>query len=230
MRYLLLLAIAPGAFIVYKVYKQDTIEKEPAGLIKKLLIAGALSVIPALILEIIASCISDAICGESGSIIRIAVDAFIATALVEEGCKLFFLKKITWNNPEFNYTFDAIVYAVSVSMGFAILENIAYVLSNGFGNAIMRALTAIPGHAVFAVYMGYNYGLAKLCDAYGSKRGVKRYKKMALLTSVLLHGFYDYCLMRGTGLSVLVFFIFVIILFIITYKNLGKYSFEDRKI
>ena len=136
MRLLLLLAIAPGALIVWRVYKQDKIEKEPPKLIRKLLIAGVISVIPAIILEILFGELFGVSEGAS-SIFLVAIDAFIVTALVEEGLKYFVLKKFTWNVPDFNYTFDAIVYSVTASMGFAIIENVFYVLSNGFGNAIM---------------------------------------------------------------------------------------------
>ncbi len=229
---LLALAIAPGAFIVYKIYRQDKIEKEPVPLIRKLLIAGAVSVIPVLILEIIAGVILDG-CNDMFVLsdkVYVFWDAFICTALIEEGVKYFVLKKFTWKNEEFNYTFDAIVYAVSVGMGFAIIENIEYVLANGMGNAILRALTSVPGHAVFAVYMGYYYGCARLCETVCDRRGVKGFLKKSLWIPVVIHGFYDYCLMRDNGWLVLVFFIFIIALYIITIKNIGKYSANDEAI
>ena len=140
------------------------------------------------------------------------------------------LKKITWNNREFNYTFDAIVYAVSVGIGFAIVENIEYVMVNGLGNAIMRAFTSVPGHAVFAVYMGYYYGCARQCENSGDDRGRKSFLKRSLWIPVAIHGFYDYCLMRESGWLVLIFFIFIIALFTVTIKNVGKYSANDTAI
>ena len=79
---------------------------------------------------------------------------FVIVAIAEESSKYFFLKKRTWNNPEFNCQYDGVVYAVFVSLGFALWENINYVLSYGFSTAIVRAITAIPGHACFGVFMG----------------------------------------------------------------------------
>ncbi len=228
MRLLLLLAIAPGAFIVYTVYKQDKIEKEPVALIRKLLIMGALSVIPAIILEILAGYILNGIFSSPSSYMYIACDAFLGTALIEEGVKYIVLKKFTWKNPEFDYTFDAIVYSVCVGMGFAIIENIMYVLENGLGNAIMRAITAVPGHAVFAIYMGYYYGLAKKHENEGDTAGSKRLLTSALWVPVLIHGFYDFCLLSESGLLILLFLAFIVALFIITYKKLKKYSNEDE--
>ncbi|MBQ7588693.1 MAG: PrsW family intramembrane metalloprotease [Lachnospiraceae bacterium] len=230
MHLLLILAVAPGAFLVYLVYKHDKIEKEPAILIRKLLIAGAISVIPAIIIELIGSAVLELFWDGSPSLFFTAVDAFIITALTEEMVKYIPLKKITWKNPEFNYTFDAIVYAVCSGMGFAILENIAYVFENGLGNALLRAVTSIPGHAVFAVYMGYYYGLAKQCETIGDTKGVKLFLKKALWIPVLIHGFYDFCLMSDSGLLVLVFFVFIGILYFRTYKNLKKFSAGDTAI
>ena len=67
----------------------------------------------------------------------------------------------TWKNPNFNFKYDGIVYAVFVGMGFAIFENIKYVLEYGLLTGILRAMTAIPGHCAFAIIMGTFYGSAK---------------------------------------------------------------------
>ena len=230
MSFLLLLAVAPGAYIVWHVYKQDKVEKEPKRLIRKLLIAGAISVIPAIILELLVSYVFGISSSESSSLAMAALDAFIVAALVEEVLKYITLKKLTWNIPEFNYTFDAIVYAVSISMGFAIIENIFYVLSNGLGNAIIRAVISVPGHAVFAVYMGYYYGLSKLTDADGDKRESKKFLRRALWVPIALHGFFDFCLMSGSTVLILLFLVFIGVLYFLTYKSLKRYSASDMAI
>lgn len=48
----------------------------------------------------------------------------------------------------------AILLAVGVSLGFAVLENKLYVLNGGFGLWVARALTSVPMHAVFGLVMG----------------------------------------------------------------------------
>lgn len=230
MKFLLLLAVAPGAYIVFHVYRQDKIEKEPGKLIRKLLIAGMISVIPAIILELACSALFGISDDGASSLFLIAIDAFIVTALVEEGLKYVTLKKLTWDVPDFDYTFDAIVYSVSVSMGFAIIENIAYVLSNGLGNALLRAVISVPGHAVFAVYMGYYYGRAKFCDIDGETGEKKKLLKKSLWVPVLLHGFFDFCLMSDSTFLILAFLVFIGVLYVLTYKNLKKYSAGDMAI
>ena len=43
-----------------------------------------------------------------------------------------------WRDPNFNYRFDGIVYAVFVSLGFAAFENISYVVGYGLTTAVAR--------------------------------------------------------------------------------------------
>jgi len=60
---------------------------------------------------------------------------------------------------DFNEPIDGIVYGVTVSLGFATLENIYYVFLVGYEDplavAYLRAFSAIPGHALDGVFMGY---------------------------------------------------------------------------
>ncbi len=232
MTFLLALAIAPGAYIVYRVYKIDKVEKEPVPLIKKLLLAGALVVIPVIVAELIASLITDALNASfmMSRSMYVFLEAFLGTALIEEAGKYIVMKKITWRSEHYDYTFDGVVYAVCVGMGFAIIENISYVFANGVGNAIIRAITAVPGHAVYAIYMGYYYGCARICREFAEKEAEKRNLRKSLWVPVIIHGFYDYCLMMESGLLVLVFLVFIIVLFIITIRNIGIYASRDTAI
>ena len=47
------LALLPAIALVVWIYRQDKVEKEPGGLLWKIFLFGVLSVIPAMILEII---------------------------------------------------------------------------------------------------------------------------------------------------------------------------------
>ena len=57
--------------------------------------------------------------------------AFFVAAAPEEGAKLLALWLLLRKNPHFDEDFDCIVYSVFVSLGFATLENIGYVLMSG---------------------------------------------------------------------------------------------------
>ena len=156
--------------------------------------------------------------------------AFFVVALVEEGTKFLFLRARTWRNPNFNYRFDGIVYAVFVSLGFAAFENIQYVLHYGLSVALPRALFAVPGHMAFAVFMGLFYGRAKLYEAWGDRRRCRWSLMRAYVTSVLLHGFYDACAMQGTGGAMAVFLVFVVFMFRSAFKHVKQESFTDEPV
>ena len=154
----------------------------------------------------------------------------IVTALVEEAGKYFVLKKVTWKHPEFNYTFDAVVYAVCVSLGFATVENIFYLIDEGIDIAIIRGLLSVPGHVIDAIFMGYYYGLAKCADAAQDDAGRSRNLKLALIVPVLLHGVYDFCISTDYTILLVAFIVFEIVVIRKAIKKFKQLSNEDREI
>ncbi len=230
MTLLLMLALAPPLYLIYKVYQMDRIEKEPAGLLVKLFFFGVLATIPAAIIEAFGERLVTGLFGGTGGLIGGLVEYFIVVALTEEGCKYFFLKRGSWNDPAFDYCFDAIVYSVAVSLGFAAFENVQYVFSYGLVTALVRAVTAIPGHAIFGIFMGHYYGIAKIAEFQGNQAASKKMLRKALWVPVLLHGFYDFAASSSNGFWTLLFIIYVIVLEVIAVKRIRRYSADDSGI
>ena len=225
----ILAAVLPAVILLRYIYRHDTVEKEPPGLLARLLLMGVASALCSGMLELVGQTVLNRLVSPSSPYYAVIL-AFLVVALVEEGTKLLFLYRTTWRNPNFNYRFDGIVYAVFVSLGFAAFENIQYVLHYGLSVALPRALFAIPGHMSFAVFMGVFYGRAKLCEAWGDSRGCRWYLLRAYGTAVLLHGFYDACAMRGTGGAMVVFLIFVVLMFRSAFKHVKQESFTDEPV
>jgi protease PrsW len=218
----LLAALVPAILLLIYIYNHDRVEKEPFGLLFKLFLSGVLCVIPAVILESIVDIyLLPNI--QFRTQVRYAIMSALSVGLIEEGCKFFFLKRKTWKNYNFNYTFDGIVYAVFVSLGFAAIENILYVVNYGLSVAVSRALTAIPGHMCFAVFMGYFYSEAK---RYKSSK----YLLLSYLSAVCVHTAYDAILMVDSEISSIIFIVFVIVMYIVVYKKVKKASIEDAHI
>ena len=224
---LLSLALLPAGILLGYIYRMDTIEKEPTKLLIRLFLFGCLCAIPASILEQIGEGL---LSGVESTLVYLLVDAFLVVAVAEEGCKFAFLCT-AWKNPAFDYRFDAIVYAVCVSLGFAALENVLYVVQYGLGTAIIRAFTSVPGHCFFGVYMGYWYGKAKHARYYGLP-GSGTYLALSFIVPVLLHGFYDFCcFMSGeNSFFTLVFLAFLVVFFIFAIRCVNKASREDAPI
>ena len=221
------LAIIPSIILFIIIWRKDKIEKEPFGLLLKLFIFGALTIISAVVIGMAGQyLISDLF--EEESMVFILIDNFLLTALVEEGGKYFVLKKTTWKHPAFNYTFDAVVYAVCSSLGFATFENILYLIDADLGTAVGRGLLSVPGHVADAVFMGYYYGMAKLASSEGDERKCRSNLRKALCVPVLLHGAYDFCLSTDYVAFLVIFFIFEIVVSVLAIKKVSKLSKEDR--
>ena len=222
-------AILPAIILLRYVYRQDAVEKEPPGLLLILLLMGVLAALCASVLEGIAQTILNFLV-DPGSPVYTILLAFLVVALVEEGCKFGLLKWRTWSHPAFNYRFDGIVYAVFVSLGFAAYENVQYVLHYGLSVALPRALLAVPGHMAFAVAMGIFYGRAKFYEGRGDESRMTRNLHAGYICAVFLHGFYDACAMIGTGLSTIVFIVFVILMFFGIYRLLKREAASDMPV
>ncbi|MCE5189808.1 MAG: PrsW family intramembrane metalloprotease [Eubacteriales bacterium] len=225
----LLAALLPALFLMRYIYKKDTIEKEPPGLLTGLVFLGVAAALVAVVLETLGQGVLNAFVSEDDPAYTI-IFAFLIVAVVEEGAKFLFLRWRTWRDPNFNYRFDGIVYAVFLSLGFAAFENISYVMGYGLTAALYRALLAIPAHMGFAVFMGLFYSRAKLCSDVGNPAKRRLNLWAAFLIAVVLHGFYDACAMMGTILSTLLFTAFVIAMYIIVIRLVKKESKSDEPV
>ena len=226
---LLVVAIVPAAMLLWYVYKLDPVEKEPGRLLARLLGYGALACFPAVALEMLGT---DVLLGggEAYSLPMIALENFVIVALSEEVCKFVFLRWKTWNHPAFDYVFDGIVYAVFVSLGFAILENIGYVYEYGMATGVVRAFTAIPGHAIFGVFMGCFYGLAKRAQMAGNQGQRAAFMAAALIVPIFCHGFYDFCASIDNEWADMVFFGFLFVLMLISMRLVKHMSLRAHPV
>lgn len=222
-------AVIPAIVLLVKIYKADKLDKEPLGILIALVFWGAVSTTLAVFTEEVGTGILDALWPEDSLLYRVLM-YFVVVGLSEEGFKYLLLKRHTWRSSAFNCQFDGVVYATAVSLGFALWENIGYVAMYGMGTALVRAVTAVPGHACFGVFMGAFYGMAKLYSNYGCEAQSKRCRHLAVLLPTVLHGFYDFIATSESRFSEWVFLPFVIVLFLITSRMVKNLSREDRYI
>jgi len=250
------LGLLPAAVLLFYIYKKDRAEKEPIGLLIGLFFLGVLSIIPAVILEMISQSILNGLFfGEFTSespeyfldygtyYLYQIIENFICIALVEEGCKWFFVILVTRNNKNFNCLFDGVVYTVFVSLGFAAAENLFYVFQYGFGNALLRMVTAVPAHCFFGVIMGCFYSRwfmnRKAAELENRLRasgviapGISSFPTggllaLSLLAPTLAHGFYDFCATIDSAVFTVIFLLFLGSLYFICFFNVRKLSKAD---
>jgi RsiW-degrading membrane proteinase PrsW (M82 family) len=130
---------------------------------------------------------------------RNAATVAAMVGLIEEGTKFLVVYYSVYRHREFDEVFDGIVYAVVASLGFATLENIAYVLEGGAGVGVMRALLSVPGHAFFGAIMGFNMGMAKFAGS-----GERRWLAYGVLGAALAHAAYNAVVLSRTAAALLV--------------------------
>ena len=223
---LMALAIIPGLLIIIYVYKKDKVEKEPVGLIIKIILLGVLSCFAAAYLEMFESQFLPQY--PQGSLEYALTTSFCMAALVEEIVKFLAMKIGSWRYPGFNYRFDGIVYGVSSAVGFAIYENINYVAMYGLQTAIVRAFTAIPLHAFCGVFMGVIYSYSKKASILGNRGASIGYTLLALLVPMLIHGTYDTFAFLGEQ-GTIPLLIFVVILYIAAISTIKRMSAADYR-
>ena len=222
-------AVLPAIFLLVHVYRADKLEKEPAPLLISLVLYGIAATFIALVLERAGSFLLG-LWFEEGSVAYNAIMYFGIVAFSEEGAKYFLLRRRTWHSAAFNCQFDGVVYAVFVALGFALWENISYVLMYGLSTALVRAVTAVPGHACFGVFMGVYYGRAKRYDNDSDFVKAKRCRTMAVLMPALLHGAYDFIATMEDPNCEWMFLVFVLALFAVSLKLVRVGSHSDRYI
>ncbi len=220
------LAVIPGLVIIAYIYGKDKVEKEPLGLIGKLILYGMGCCYVAATAERFVSFFLPGF--PAGSLGYALTNAFLVAALCEEAVKLLALKLGAWNSNHFNYRFDGIVYGVSVAVGFAILENIMYVTQYGFATAVVRAFTAVPLHAFCGAVMGIQFSQAKKAAIDGRITARMAHMILAYLLPFIIHGLYDTFAMMRTQFAQLCLFAFVVFLFVTVIGMVNRMSREDR--
>jgi RsiW-degrading membrane proteinase PrsW (M82 family) len=216
---MLIVAVAPSAALLLFIYQKDRYDREPPSLLFKLFIFGCFSVIPAYFIERFLSFFIGGF---------VVLQAFIVAGLTEESVKYFIVRKASYKSRFYDEKLDGIIYCVFVSLGFATIENILYLIKANIGfmyTGVTRAIFAVPAHMLFAITMGYYLSLAKFSN---NKATEESFMVKALLVPVVLHGIYDYILMSRLYSIFPIFLLFVVFLWRFNLKKLNRYVNESR--
>ena len=207
-------AIIPGLLICWYIYKMDKYEKESRLQLAITFGLGMLITIPVMYIERNASEMG---WDDHSSIGPLLFSSFIIVALTEEAIKYLVLLAYPYHRPFFNEPMDGIVYAVMIGMGFATLENILYATQYGLGTTLIRAFTAVPAHAAFAVIMGYFAGLSKFAFLPKNQRWLLM---LGLLAPWLVHGLYDVFILQEAYESLMILALVVLAVSIFLARRL----------
>lgn len=173
------LAVIPGLVLLIFIYTRDKLHPEPKRKVFRLFILGAAIVLPAGVLErLVMNSPGFNEPGIQGQLIT----AFFVAGMIEEFLKAAIFDRSVLPTPLLRDRIDCIVYAAAIGLGFATVENILYVTSNGLLTAVVRSVTAVPAHFMFAVIMGYYFSRARFDN---------KSKVYAYIVPAAVHGTYD---------------------------------------
>src|SRR5262245_1274026 len=120
---------------------------------------GALSTIPALVLNLVGQGFFIELFGSTQFSHLLVL--LLIVGPVEELIKLLVVYQYAYRRPEFDEPLDGVVYSATAALGFAAIENIVYLAQNDPMLVLLRGPLSNPGHALFSALWGLSLSKAK---------------------------------------------------------------------
>jgi protease PrsW len=214
-------------FWLWIIMKYDKFEHEPLKVILFVfLIGGLISSIPAGILNSLFLYFTHYYDDEvSGYFVNEKSNLFYGFAGINEeffkaAAAIILVRKIKG----FNEPADALVYAMTVAFGFAVMENIEYITRFGLTTFLLRQFNAVPLHIGLAAIWGIGMAKAKFLHQGKYLQTVTPY----LLIAAFVHSVYNLTttVIHGSVLIFLILTLFAMFLIIFAIRKVKRYS-ED---
>lgn len=212
---LLSVAIAPALALLSYFYLRKEIAKEPSKLLLHTFIYGAILTFPILFIQHVIQ--------EEEIFSSLFIHQALVSSALEEFFKWLILIIAIYKHVEFDDPYDGILYGASVSLGFATVENILFLLNFGMDQAFIRAILPVSSHALFGVVMGYYLGRAKF-----SVSKAKYEVSYAFLATFVLHTIYNSILVIK-GVELLLIVPFMLFLWMLGLSKVKKAHILSRK-
>ncbi|MBL8916962.1 MAG: PrsW family intramembrane metalloprotease [Archangium sp.] len=232
MQFILALSgVIPAIVLMAVMARFDAKRPEPKTPLYLATALGGLSTIPVIFIQLGLEKFNPG--GYSGALYT----AFGVAALTEECAKAAVLYFVVWRSTAFDERLDGIVYATRAGLGFALVENVGYLMGSEsmpgfFGTFVVRAVLAVPGHAIYAGFMGYWAARKKFDNVGPGLLG-------GLGIAIFLHGAYDAALFligvlaKQGGLAVLLVFPLIAVPIVVVvggYRRLKKHAEEALRL
>ncbi|MCM3358824.1 MULTISPECIES: glutamic-type intramembrane protease PrsW [unclassified Psychrobacillus] len=213
---LLSCAIAPALALLSYFYLRREIAEEPSRLLLHTFIYGAILTFPIMFIQHVLN--------EEHLFTSLFFRNVLVTSTLEEFFKWLIIIVALYKHVEFDDPYDGILYGASVSLGFATVENILYLLNYGMGEAFLRALLPVSSHALFGVVMGYYIGRAK----FTSIKKIRLELFFALIAPLFLHIIYN-SILTFTGLEILLMVPFMLFLWVFGLSKVKQTHILSRR-
>ncbi|MBQ0138898.1 MAG: intramembrane metalloprotease PrsW [Kurthia sp.] len=179
---LLSVALAPGLALFSFFYLKNQMATEPRKTLLQTFIYGAILTFPIMFLQYVFK--------EEQVFTQALMQEVFFSSIIEEFFKWLILLLVIYHHVEFDDPYDGVLYGAAISLGFASVENVFYLISYGVDTAFLRAVLPVSSHALFGVVMGYYLGKAK----FNLHNRHKLFISFALVIPVILHSSYNFIL------------------------------------
>jgi len=238
----ILLSAMPAFGLAAYVWRLDVTRRQPlSGLVITFLLgmlfAGFAAEVNSALGGLLAAVADAARLGEGMGLVLVY---FLVVGPAEETVKWLAIRLGAYRSPAFGAVVDGAVYGAMAGLGFATIENAAYITNNvielGAGGSVVVDTFRIaavrsfagPGHVIYSAFAGYYLGLAKFNPERGGVIATK-----GLLLAALVHAVYNTAVTYLPALGELLPFAAnegaLFILFVLVYDGLLGY-FLYRKI
>lgn len=215
------------SFIWLMFYLRKDHHPEAHQMVLKIFFWGLLIAVPAVLLEMGFFKIVDEL--QLPTSLAVFLNVFVGVAFIEELLKYLIVQNHVLHHREFDEPVDAIIYMIVAALGFAAAENILILLQLGpavlWDKAVeisaFRFLGATFLHTLSSGLIGFFLALAIL-----EKKNRAKLIVAGLVISALLHGFYNFSIMKIDGnfkIALPVVILFVLAIFLsFAFKRLHK--------
>jgi protease PrsW len=222
------LLISTGIWL-WVLRRYDRLEPEPLKVLLWVgLLGGVLSVIPA----IICNNLADHFLGLTSFLrdlsrktsLPVLLTSAVFIGINEETWKFLATLRLVKRLPQFDEPLDGMIYAMTVALGFAAIENVEYTMRFGPGVLVWRSLLSVTVHLACAAIWGYGLARAKFISKH------KRYYITVLpylLAAAGVHAAFDFFLFLRTWTILLVL---PLLLFIVWYSNNKLLYLRDQSL
>lgn len=191
------LALAPGLFWLWVVYRRDRFRPEPRALVVRTFLWGMAAVVPVAVLEaaVLLLLVPDAlgVLMSSRAPLATAVTFALVVGVVEEAGKFLVVRRTVYGSPYFDEPTDGLVYAAAAALGFASLENFVYLLSFGWQAILVRGAVSTVAHVIFAGLWGYPLARHRVLGSSAF------WVWLGLGAAIAAHGLFDFLILAEGG-------------------------------
>ncbi len=221
-----------SAFIwLWIIYRNDRYEPEPLKVIIYLLFAGGLlSSIPSSLCNVLFAEITGFMDSFINNKTHLLGNSELAVFSLFVGFNEEFFKSIVTillvrKLKDFNEPLDALIYSMTVSLGFAAYENIQYAMMGGISTLILRSLTSVPLHIGLASIWGMGMARSKFINGNLKLSNIFKY----IAVAAVIHAVYDFIQFKLNFelLSFAVAFMFAVVLIKFSLWRMKIYLYDS---